>query len=240
MSACNHTIRTNPLSLAIRFTASSAVRRIETTYEVSFRPPEEGTCALPSNIGMPAITPAPEDTPIWLFVSVKDTGPGLSPSELAMLFKRFSQSNKMIHTRYGGSGLGLFICRKITELLGGRIEVISSLGEGSTFRFFIKTRTIAQPTPLAALVEPTSSVALIDGPSRSNSTSTIPSVSAIESRSMTRTSSIVSTPSAMSIGSTDLDDVDGFHILIVEDNIINQTVLKRQLVKAGLTCDGEY
>lgn len=96
---------------AIRFTASSNVRQITTTYDVSFVPPAEDTCALPPSIELPSVVPPPEDTPMWLFVSVRDTGPGLGPKELAMLFKRFSQGNKMIHTRYGGSGLGLFICR---------------------------------------------------------------------------------------------------------------------------------
>jgi signal transduction histidine kinase len=79
------------LTLAIRFTASSNVRRITTTYDVSFIPPAEGTCALPSSINIPQQLPPAEDTPIWLFVSVKDTGPGLGPKELAMLFKRFSR-----------------------------------------------------------------------------------------------------------------------------------------------------
>lgn len=82
---------TNLISNAIRFTASSDVRRITVRYEVSFVPPAEDTCALPGSIGLPLVVPAPEDTPIWLFVSVRDTGPGLGPKELALLFKRFSR-----------------------------------------------------------------------------------------------------------------------------------------------------
>lgn len=101
---------------------------ITVQYDISFLPPEADTCALPPSIGLPAELPVAEDTPMWLFVSVKDTGPGLGPNELAILFQRFSreyprkrnkrervdacaEGNKMIHTRYGGSGLGLFICR---------------------------------------------------------------------------------------------------------------------------------
>ncbi len=79
------------LTPAIRFTASSDTRCITVRYDVSFFPPADDTCALPSSIGLPNVVPAPEDTPIWLFVSVRDTGPGLGPKELAMLFKRFSR-----------------------------------------------------------------------------------------------------------------------------------------------------
>jgi signal transduction histidine kinase len=67
------------------------IRRIAVRYDVSFLPPLDDTCALPSSIGMPAVVPVAEDTPLWLFVSVRDTGPGLGPKELALLFKRFSR-----------------------------------------------------------------------------------------------------------------------------------------------------
>lgn len=70
-----------------------------------------------------------------------DSGPGLAPSELSKLFLRFSQASSSTHTVFGGSGLGLYICKLISGLLGGRIEVESVKGEGSTFRFFIATMT---------------------------------------------------------------------------------------------------
>ncbi|ODO09252.1 hypothetical protein I350_02852 [Cryptococcus amylolentus CBS 6273] len=208
---------TNLISNAMRFTAGVDDKKITIQYDVSFVPPAEGSCALPSNIGLPTTLPAPENTPVWLFVSVTDTGPGMSPSELAVLFQRFAQGNKMIHTKYGGSGLGLYICRKITELLGGRIEVLSELGKGSVFRFFIKTRAVSPPTAMAAFVEPTALTPI---------SASTPS----SSFSMSRTSS---NQTPKKLVSREEDD----RILVVEDNLINQTVLKRQLVKAGLSCD---
>lgn len=51
---------------------------------------------------------------------------------------------------FGGSGLGLFVTRRLTELMGGRIEVDSKLGEGSIFRFFIKVGKIPMPPAIEA------------------------------------------------------------------------------------------
>lgn len=85
---------TNLISNAIRFTAASDVRKITVRYEVSFAPPADNTCALPGSIALPPNVPAPEDTDLWLFVSVRDTGPGLGPKELALLFKRFSRESR--------------------------------------------------------------------------------------------------------------------------------------------------
>lgn len=51
---------------------------------------------------------------------------------------------------FGGSGLGLFVTRRLTELMGGRIEVDSKLGEGSIFRFFIKVGKIPVPPAIEA------------------------------------------------------------------------------------------
>lgn len=51
---------------------------------------------------------------------------------------------------FGGSGLGLFVTRRLTELMGGRIEVDSKLGEGSIFRFFIKVGKVAALPAIAA------------------------------------------------------------------------------------------
>lgn len=82
-------IVTNLVANAIRFTASSSQRIITVRYDISFVPPDENTCAIPSDATVPLSTL--EDTPVWLFVSVRDTGPGLAPREQAILFQRFSR-----------------------------------------------------------------------------------------------------------------------------------------------------
>lgn len=68
----------------------------------------------------------------------------MTQTELGKLFRRFSQANSDVHCQMGGSGLGLFIAKQLCELQGGRIEAISALNEGATFRFFIKAATVKQ------------------------------------------------------------------------------------------------
>jgi PAS domain S-box-containing protein len=82
---------------------------------------------------------------IFLEFLVQDTGRGLSAEELKLLFQRFSQASPRTHVQYGGSGLGLFISRELTELQGGEIGVSSEAGKGSTFAFYIKGRRSSEP-----------------------------------------------------------------------------------------------
>ncbi|KUI61495.1 Hybrid signal transduction histidine kinase K [Cytospora mali] len=80
-----------------------------------------------------------------LHISVSDTGPGLTDEERAMLFQRFRQTSPRTHVEYGGSGLGLFISRMLTEMQGGQIGVLSTPGTGSTFAFYVKSRKAVEP-----------------------------------------------------------------------------------------------
>jgi signal transduction histidine kinase/CheY-like chemotaxis protein len=69
--------------------------------------------------------------------SVTDTGIGIAPEQQARLFGLFEQADSSTTRRYGGTGLGLAISKNIIEKIGGSIEVVSALGEGSTFTFAI-------------------------------------------------------------------------------------------------------
>jgi hypothetical protein len=70
-------------------------------------------------------------------IHVTDTGIGLSPEELEKIFHPFSQADSSITRKYGGTGLGLFISKKIIDLHGGSISVESQKGQGSTFTITI-------------------------------------------------------------------------------------------------------
>lgn len=72
-----------------------------------------------------------------LFFIVKDTGIGIDSNDLDKLFQSFSQVDASISRRYGGTGLGLNICKQLIELMGGGIEVESEKNMGSTFSFSI-------------------------------------------------------------------------------------------------------
>ena len=87
----------------------------------------------------------PETNSYKLVFSVRDTGIGIAPKDLHNLFKSFGQANSSIARQYGGTGLGLVICKQLCELMGGAISVNSTLGEGSTFSFSIMASAIANP-----------------------------------------------------------------------------------------------
>jgi hypothetical protein len=121
--------------------------------------------------------------------------------------------------QYGGSGLGLFISRELTELQGGQIGVASKAGVGSTFAFYVRARRCSPPDgynspknyPIdvqeqSKIINPTALARIKDGTGVSQK----------------RSSSQTIQPLALSK-----------HVLIVEDNIVNQKVLSKQLRSAG-------
>ncbi|KAL5528950.1 hypothetical protein ACEPAG_4924 [Sanghuangporus baumii] len=211
---------TNLLSNAIKFTdTSNDKREISITVEVSRRAPgPDEPCVPPREpLGITSEDDRPIDghtpTKIFIFVSVQDSGPGLNPDDLALLFKRFQQGSNS-HNVFGGSGLGLFVSRKLCDLMGGRIDVDSTFGEGATFRFFVEATTTSTS---------------VDHPDFETETN----------RNLFANMEEVKATMPL-------------HILITEDNLINQTILKwvpirppfwtstksifsRQLLKAGCT-----
>ncbi|KAL0482001.1 autoinducer 2 sensor kinase/phosphatase LuxQ [Acrasis kona] len=118
------TVLINLLTNAIKFTSSGSVSLISTLH--------------PDN---------------QLEIVVRDTGCGMTPSEMNTLFNRFSQATQRIYSEYGGSGLGLFISKAIIDLMGGSIRVRSEKGVGTEFKILVKV-TMASSEQQSSLQHP--------------------------------------------------------------------------------------
>jgi len=174
----------------------------------------DGPPPIPSNamrIASPNQSFDPPEDCVWCVVGVEDSGKGLSAEQLKLLFARFSQANPK-SDQYGGSGLGLYVSKKLVELHRGFIEVESDLGRGSTFRFAIPApRTAPPPADETKLLSPT------------------PTLGGVGVRSK-RPTSAGGRPALSSFpSSSSSSPPPPFLLLVVDDNDINRSVMKRQL-----------
>ncbi|KAF2431352.1 hypothetical protein EJ08DRAFT_713029 [Tothia fuscella] len=203
----------NLVTNSIKFTAESKERKITIALGASTEPPEESRCGVrymhqsQDQVFDDLTSKAGWGTReiLYLQFQVKDTGRGMNDDEMKLLFQRFSQSSPRTHTQYGGSGLGLFIARLLTRLQGGEIGVSSSAGQGSTFAFYIKTRR--SETPHGAEVN-----------------TLVPEINTPEG---------VADPDSPGLTPLPPRDCSDLTILIVEDNLVNQRVLQKQLRSCG-------
>jgi len=119
--------------------------------------------------------------------SVQDTGIGMGPETVDALFHAFVQGDCSMARRFGGTGLGLFISKRLCVMMGGGIDVSSKRGEGSTFRFNVRMGVSSAPTA--------------PGPLLGRAPSLPP-----------------------------------LRALVVDDNPVNQVIMKTVLRKAGCIC----
>lgn len=221
-----HQVLLNFLGNSLKFTSDSRERRVVVricAHEI--QPPIR-----PQAMRVSQPPPNTLQDSIWITIAVEDTGRGLSDDELKRLFARFAQANPR-SDQYGGSGLGLYVSRKLVELHSGFIEVESQLGLGSTFSFTIpceRAMPTDQPLPPPLAIP-------MRIPKRPLSTSP----SETSKASKTPKSTPEAAPSPAPPAKPDLP----VHVLVVEDNEINRKVLNRQLKNAGyqvsMACDGQ-
>ncbi|KAI9808847.1 MAG: hypothetical protein M1827_007170 [Pycnora praestabilis] len=226
----NPCVAVSNVSQAIKFTRSERERRITVSLAASaIKPPkglEERVEWFPTEAA--DAKKDPTNGPDWghgedvyLYFAVRDTGKGLSAEEKTRLFHRFSQASPRTHVQYGGSGLGLFISRKLTELQGGEIGVASEAGEGSTFAFYIKGKRAA------------SAEASIK---RKNSATKSDYLMSLKDQEMNLSKANDQPPRVPTGKESRTPGMSkNYTVLLVEDNLVNQRVLGKQLQRAGCT-----
>ncbi|KAK9693154.1 hypothetical protein K7432_014047 [Basidiobolus ranarum] len=205
----------------------------------------------------------------------------MSKEEQSMLFQRFAQANPRTYAEFGGSGLGLFISKRLVELHGGKILVESAKGDGTTFTCFIKCDRVSAKIedlleehlnaessrdavelryigPYRSSNRHTKSVDPSQGDEVHKKTKAIATKSHtgkekygyrkhssaynshLQDKSAPLTHTEMSTTVSAKGHSKPVPYKDRYvvSVLVVEDNLINQRVLKRQLELAGYTVEG--
>jgi signal transduction histidine kinase len=100
--------------------------------------------AYPTPAALRAVHGAGAVDDAYVVVEIEDTGIGIAKEHLTMIFEEFRQADESLSRRYGGTGLGLPISKRLVELHGGELRVSSLLGHGSTFQFTLPIATEAQ------------------------------------------------------------------------------------------------
>ncbi|ORX79350.1 hypothetical protein K493DRAFT_243683 [Basidiobolus meristosporus CBS 931.73] len=211
----------NFMTNAIRFTERVPFRQVVVTLDASDRVPSPGVIGPPNIVGDDEA--AIRSDVVYIAVAIKDSGVGMTTEEQANLFQRFAQANPRTYAEFGGSGLGLFISKRLVELHDGDITVSSKKGDGTTFTFYIKCERVYEVTGNSANNDRSDCYDIGDmKPSR-----TIENICA--EASLVR--SIESCKQSNKVKAAELNNA--YRVLVVEDNLINQRVLKRQLQLEG-------
>jgi len=168
-----------------------------------------------------------------LHFTVRDTGIGIAPEKQKIIFEAFSQADGSTTRTFGGTGLGLTISLRLVNMMAGRMWVESELGKGSRFHFTVQVGTVketvtsgpAEPVRLAGLPAPVTeakSSAPASKPRAEQATGTKSEGYGVQDGFEARRSEV-------------RDARPSLHILLAEDNLVNQMLASRLLEKQGHT-----
>ncbi len=146
-------------------------------------------------------------------IAVRDSGIGIPPDRMDRLFQSFSQVDASTTRRFGGTGLGLAISKRLAELMGGSLQVESSLGVGSTFELTLRLETAKDDEPEAT------------GPS---APSVLPGDAPARERDR---------PTRQASLDAGMAERIPLRILLAEDNTVNQKVATFMLQRMGYHAD---
>jgi signal transduction histidine kinase len=139
-------ILVNLIGNALKFTEHG---RVTVRIQLSTANREHSTQA-PGSV--PLAAPSPQEVAVGvsrgakacILFAVEDTGIGIAADQLESIFERFTQVDSRLARQHNGAGLGLAITKRLVELMGGQLEVESTLGQGSTFRFAVALEQVPE------------------------------------------------------------------------------------------------
>ena len=169
-----------------------------------------------------------------MLIEVADTGPGMTPAQLARLFTPFDQTISGVSAVHGGTGLGLAISRQLAELMGGRLTARSRLGAGSQFTLSLRLQPGEAVTAAPANLDQESRDAVARALSgRPAHPATAPQALAPATADVAADAGMAEPETAP--GDEDEDEGRPMRVLVVDDHDINRRAI--QLILQPLGCD---